>query len=243
MIVRIDLGPAVAEIECADDFGFVEQFARLVVELGEQRAELPQAFFLFGAGQCDHVAVEFVLLHRLGREVRIVLRRPNGELVSDPEPSFAGRALEYYNREQAEIVAAEQGCKVEFIGLQDRLVKLSKLNPENLTDTERSAMAEYLAREAAQREAAQRASEQNRLAAAQYAEIQSRNAKRNKNERVILVLSALSLLLGFLWVVYGYKPDPELVARHKAVVEACEKSGGKYVPNTKFTRGVPECQK
>ena len=99
------------------------------------------------------------------------------------------------------------------------------------------------AHEAAQREEAQRAAEQIRLAAAQYADIQSRNAKRKRNERVILVLSALSLLLGFLWLVYGYKPDPEVVARHKAVVEACERSGGKYVPKTKFTRGVPECQK
>lgn len=185
-------------------------------------------------------------LHNGQRLIRVniyVLRRPNGELVSGPEPSFAGRALEYYNREQAQIAAAEQGCKVEFIGLQDRLVRLSKFNSENLTDTERAAMTDYLAREAAQREAAQRAAEQNRLAAAQYADIQSRNAKRKKNERVILVLSALSLLLGFLWLVYGYKPDPEVVARHKAVIEACERSGGKYVPNTKFTRGSPECRK
>ena len=83
------------------------------------------------------------------------LRRPNGELVLSPEPSFSGRSLEYYNREQAQIAAAEQGCTVEFIGSQDRLVRLSKLNPENLTEIERAAMAEHLAREAAQHDAAE----------------------------------------------------------------------------------------
>ncbi len=185
-------------------------------------------------------------LHNGQRLIRVnvyVLRRTNGELVSDSEPSFAGRALEYYNREQAQVVAAEQGCKVEFIGLQDRLVRLSKLNPENLTEVERAALADHLAREAAQRKAVQRADEQNKLAAAQRADIQLRNAKMKRIERIVTALSAFLLLLGFLWLVYVYKPDPEVVARHKAVVEACERSGGKYVPNTKFTRGGPECRK
>lgn len=97
-----------------------------------------------------------------------------------------------------------------------------------------------VAREAAQREEAQRAAEQKRLAAAQYAELIARNAKRKRIQHVVLFICVFSPLL---WFFLDPTPNPELAARQKAFVEACERSGGKYVPKTKFAPGVPECRK
>lgn len=95
------------------------------------------------------------------------------------------------------------------------------------------------ARVATRREEVQRADEQIRLAAALRT---SGGATRKRRDSVIFIIIALisgSFLLSFFW----RDPDPEAVARHKAIVDACERSGGKYVPNTKYTRGVPECHK